>query len=196
MKKFSIRFFPLIILLSFLIILEAKSSNEGKKIFTDYCKFCHGAQGGIDGIFKNVFMRKPSRIKPNKFDLSDMRTILKRKIATRRGLRHFTSKISGDDTFREIQKYVSTGKSFAGRLLYKGSCSGCHGSSGDGNGVIVGFKKEPANLKEMVAEELFSLTKQSRAKLYFLERKVKHLRDVPSDDKLKSIIAYINSSGD
>lgn len=170
--------------------------GSGKAVFDASCKFCHGAQGYGDGLFEFVFVKKPKELIPGKHNVKDFKRILSQKNKVRSTVRHFTSKVSSDSQLQAIADYILKGSNITGKILYKNSCQACHGQTANGEGIIVGFKKDPANLKAMSAEDLVAKTKSSRSKQLYLNRSINHIRRVPTQDQLEALVEYINSLDD
>ena len=152
-----------VILLTLLVAIPSTASAnpppayEGRKLYVSYCQLCHGTQGKGDGPLSKAMKISPADLTTTVRSRSD--TILT-KIITGKGRQTITGRdrhnLLSDampewkDIFNEQQvksliaylrflghaKHSLMGDPKVGLQLYQTYCSVCHGTEGDGDGIM------------------------------------------------------------
>ncbi len=147
----------LLSVVSFKVFASPPPAYEGRGLYTSYCQLCHGVGGKGDGPLAKAMKTKPADLTTTVRSRSD--TILL-KIITGSGRQTITGRdrhnvvsdampewkdIFSDSQLRALIAYLRflgnskhslMGDPNVGAELYQKYCRVCHGSEGDGDGVM------------------------------------------------------------
>lgn len=168
-----------IMTISFNAAADYSRSYEGYKLFNSYCFICHGVNGKGDGPLAMKLDSRPTDLTNNALLKNKSDNDIYQMIAGtvrhggsnmpkwRVGIAISPSQIKGLVAYiRYLHrgKHVLIGNPEKGKAIYDRSCTVCHGSEGEGDGILTKvYSLEPAN--HVNATRMDKMTNKAMVKL-------------------------------
>ena len=160
-------------------VADYSRSYQGYKVFNTYCFICHGVNGKGDGPLANKLDNKPANLTDNarlsKKSDKNLHQIIEGTV--RHGSSNTMpkwrmaispSQIKGLVAYIRFLhrggKHKLIGNPEKGKAVYDRSCTVCHGSEGEGDGILTKvYSLEPAN--HVNAEKMDRISNKAMVKL-------------------------------